>query len=366
MDKLYESNENINKHFDINYECLCNFTDKFEFGEKDIKYKYTPCAFAISHGNIALLEYLEKHNNIDLKKEIKGNTDEEVREYFKYGEDNYGELSYYGEGDSYHIAATHGHINIMKYLEDKHNWDICSFSYLEYSVYITAIYAKQLDILKYLEINHLDKMAECHNDECEYNCSDLVVISIKNNSLDILKFLCNESRLIGNNYLYRINVDDGNKYKNLKYCLSNAIQWGNYEIIDYINKIYEERGGKTMFYDLAIFNKKPKVLEFYHNKYPDKTIEFFMQDSDTEYDNMYFNAIRICKGDVNTLLQIEKVLKRNNSLQDCLKHISKKGYNIYHVACRYGILDYVKYLDKEYKDIIDPIRKVETFGEGCN
>ena len=64
----------------------------------------------------------------------------------------------------YLIAASNGQLHVMKYLEKKHNWDIKSIFYSDYSVnennnmetdaYLVACRDGQIHIINYLENTH--------------------------------------------------------------------------------------------------------------------------------------------------------------------------------------------------------------------
>ena len=56
--------------------------------------------------------------------------------------------------DAYLIAAYNGHLNVLKYLENTHSWDIYTVDHDGDDAFISASYADHIDIIKYLENKH--------------------------------------------------------------------------------------------------------------------------------------------------------------------------------------------------------------------
>jgi GTP-binding nuclear protein Ran len=60
---------------------------------------------------------------------------------------------FYGH-DAYLLASSHGHLEIMKYLEKEHNWDIYVKNNDGFDAYLLASRHSHLEIMKYLEKEH--------------------------------------------------------------------------------------------------------------------------------------------------------------------------------------------------------------------
>ena len=61
--------------------------------------------------------------------------------------------NFYGS-DAYLLASRYGHLEIMKYLEKEHNWDIHVKNKNGYNAYLLASLNGHLEIMKYLENEH--------------------------------------------------------------------------------------------------------------------------------------------------------------------------------------------------------------------
>ena len=60
----------------------------------------------------------------------------------------------YQKNSIYHISAKHGHIEIIKFLEDEHNWDIYETNCKGSNVSMFAAYYGYLNIIEHLHKNH--------------------------------------------------------------------------------------------------------------------------------------------------------------------------------------------------------------------
>ena len=82
------------------------------------------------NGYLELMKYLEKEHNWDVH--VKNN----------------------GGDDAYLFASFSGHLEIMKYLEKEHNWDIYVKNDQGNNSYIQASMYSRLEIMRYLEQQH--------------------------------------------------------------------------------------------------------------------------------------------------------------------------------------------------------------------
>ena len=81
---------------------------------------------------------------------------ENIEELKKFIE-NHDDFFYYRDInglDYYLLASIDGHLEIMKYLENEHNWNIHVKSNTCYDAYLCASYHGHLEIMKYLENEH--------------------------------------------------------------------------------------------------------------------------------------------------------------------------------------------------------------------
>jgi ankyrin repeat protein len=86
--------------------------------------------FASCNGHLEIMKYLEKEHNWNIHvKTIYGN-------------------------DVYLLASRNGHLEIMKYLENVHNWDVNIKSKYGFDAYLVACANDQLEIMIYLEKEH--------------------------------------------------------------------------------------------------------------------------------------------------------------------------------------------------------------------
>ena len=91
----------------------------------------------------------------------------------------------YWEGDDAYLnAVIYGHLEIMKYLEKEHNWDIYSENDNGNDAYLLASKFGQLEIMKYLEKEHNWDILIKNN----YG-SDALKFAKNNNNQDIIKHL---------------------------------------------------------------------------------------------------------------------------------------------------------------------------------
>ncbi len=64
------------------------------------------------------------------------------------------EFKNFCDSDVYLLASMNGHLEIMKYLENEHNWDIHIKNNFDNDAYLTASWTGHLEIMKYLEKEH--------------------------------------------------------------------------------------------------------------------------------------------------------------------------------------------------------------------
>jgi ankyrin repeat protein len=129
--------------------------------------------------------------------------------------------------DSYLIASSCGNLEVMKYLEKEHNWDIhVKNNYYGYNAYLIAIAYGNLEIIKYLEKEHnFSPITD------RYYGYDAYSLASYNGQLEIMKYLEKEHNW--NIYMHKL-------YKYELYY--DAKRYGQIKIIKYLeNKMFYEK-----------------------------------------------------------------------------------------------------------------------------
>ena len=378
FDNLYQNDQKLKDLFDINYGFYCEITKNFEikFGEKHFD-KYIVCAhLAIITGKLDLFEYLltVHSDKIDCDKsvleiETKIST---KKNYIEFGE--YCRYSPREIDNVYHLAIKCDALEIVKYLENKFDYEPDIANNDDYTPLELAIMYNRLNVLKHFLENHLETVKKTiHENLIEEHWNEngrfeyAIDYCAKESSFKIFEYLCSDSPLKVDGFFEKIiNSND----KSAKFSFFSELMLGTIEnkknpsfFFKFIKKysqiikdLYDESNKEFIkkSYMLAIEEERADVLLYFNKRYPKFTYSDLIDTENIKH-NLLFYTIK-CSDDLKVLSCIENLLERSGSLISQMKYTTDNEVNIYHWTCKNGRLNIVKYLDRRYKKIIDPIR----------
>lgn len=187
--------------------------------------------------------------------------------------------------DLYLLAVSEGNVDIMKYLEEEHNWNILVVNKKERNAYILAAGSNRINVLKYLEGKHdWEKCVDIY----EHNA---YLYAVRHEKIDVLEYLKNEvgwntsirDRTLSNSYHIACifgklksveylddDLNSRNIYGYTPFML--ATRFGYLDIIKYFenkdgNDIYAKCNGGNNVYMIACIFEHFNVIKYFDSKY---------------------------------------------------------------------------------------------------
>ena len=293
---------------------------------------------AIREGNYEMIKFLEAIPELNIKTAISSRI-------FSCEERG---------SDAFLFAACYGHLEIMKYLIDKYDWDINVENEYEMTAYQLAAQKGHLHIIKFFD--ELDDPGNNNIKYCECDGMNPYLSAAQSGHFHIIKYFDSK---YDDNLSYISDVDGMNGYL-------YAAGTGNLEMVKYFedkyeNSFYEYKDdlgsnaymlAATCSWDCVRKNKEKtiKLLEYFDSKY----------SNNIDYTNYYGKTAFFCAVSSTSIVIMDYFTKHYKSKININKQ-DTDGDTVYMSATLQGFVKTLEYLDKAYNVNLDIINN-----DGCS
>ena len=181
----------------------------------------------------------------------------------------------YESNDFYLLAAKYGHLDIMKYLENEHEWDVNTKNIFKDDAYLLATEGGHIHIMKYLQNKHNWNIYVTNNSK-----ENAYLIAALYGHLHVMRFfeelhnnntnisLCDDEKLIINKLNWNVHVTDDDEDDAYLFAASG----GHIHILKYLEDVYGwdvhvKNKNMTDAYLIAAYNGRIECLKYLENKH---------------------------------------------------------------------------------------------------